>query len=373
MVPEVPPPGISGTFVSTPRYRQPRSRESVALMDLDELAGHWTLQKDERELVAGKRGPTRLGFALVLKFYARAGRFPRGRAELDDDAVAFVARQVGVPASDLGFYEWAGSTIEYHRAQIRRHLGFRECTAEDAGKLTEWLAAGVCQAERRADRVREELLARCRTEQVEPPSAGRCDRIVRSALHQAEQALTARVTGRLSLDASTRLAALAATAGDDEADGAEPSVLALIKSVPGNVSLESMLTEVGKLDAARAAGLPDGLFSGIAPRVVAAWRARAAVEAPSHLRDHPRPLMLTLVAALVHDARASPGPRSRAARAKRRHNQPRSRPMAARHPRRLRCYWRPGASARAVGRAGPYHAAVWPARPASLPHVLARS
>jgi len=49
-------------------------------MDLDELVDHWTLLKDERELVAGKRGPTRLGFALLLKFYARAGRFPRGRA-----------------------------------------------------------------------------------------------------------------------------------------------------------------------------------------------------------------------------------------------------------------------------------------------------
>ena len=60
-----------------------------------------------------------------------------------------------------------------------------------------------------------------------------------------------------------------------------------------------MLTEIGKLDAARAAGLPDGLFSGIAPKVVTAWRARAAVEAPSHLRDHPRPLMLTLLGLFV--------------------------------------------------------------------------
>jgi hypothetical protein len=48
-------------------------------MDLDELVEHWTLLDDERELAAGKRGPTRLGFALLLKFYARAGRFPRGR------------------------------------------------------------------------------------------------------------------------------------------------------------------------------------------------------------------------------------------------------------------------------------------------------
>jgi hypothetical protein len=69
------------------------------------------------------------------------------------------------------------------------------------------------------------------------------------------------VTARLGPDASTRLAAQAAAADDDEGDGAEPSALALIKSVPGNVSLESMLTEIGKLDAARTAGLPDGLFS----------------------------------------------------------------------------------------------------------------
>lgn len=164
-----------------------------------------------------------------------------------------------------------------------------------------WLAASICQAERRADRVREELLAQCRAGQIEPPSAGRCDRIIRSALHQAEQALTARVIARLGPDASARLAALAAAADDDEADGAEPSALALIESVPGNVSLESMLTEIAKLDAARAVELPDGLFADVAPKVIAAWRARAAVEAPSHLRDHPRPLMLTLLAALVHE------------------------------------------------------------------------
>lgn len=269
-------------------------------VDLDELVEHWTLLDDERELIAGKRGPTRLGFALILKFYARAGRFPRGRSELDDDAAAFVARQVGVPASDLGFYEWSGRTAEYHRAQVRRHLGFRECSTDDAAKLTEWLAAGVCRAERRADRVREELLTRCRAERIEPPSAGRCDRTIRSALHQAEQALAQQVTARLGPDVTRRLADMAAAADDDDGD-ADPSALALIKSVPGNVSLESMLTEIGKLDAVRAVGMPDGVFSGIAPRVVAAWRARATVEAPSHLRSHPEPLKLTLLAALVYE------------------------------------------------------------------------
>ena len=70
--------------------------------------------------------------------------------------------------------------------------------------------------------------------------------------------------------------------GDSEAD---PGLLALIKASAGNVSLASMLTEISRLEAVRAIGLPAGLFADIAPRVVAAWRARAAMESPSHLRD----------------------------------------------------------------------------------------
>jgi hypothetical protein len=34
--------------------------------------------------------------------------------------------------------------------------------------------------------------------------------------------------------------------------------------------------------------------------VPAGWRRRAAVESPSHLREHPRALRLTLLAALLY-------------------------------------------------------------------------
>jgi len=36
-------------------------------MDLDELVEHWTLLDDERELIAGKRGATRLGFVTLSR------------------------------------------------------------------------------------------------------------------------------------------------------------------------------------------------------------------------------------------------------------------------------------------------------------------
>ncbi|WP_327640795.1 hypothetical protein OHB24_21100 [Kribbella sp. NBC_00482] len=37
-------------------------------IDLDELVEKWTLLDDEQDLVAGKRGATRPGFVLLLKF-----------------------------------------------------------------------------------------------------------------------------------------------------------------------------------------------------------------------------------------------------------------------------------------------------------------
>lgn len=97
------------------------------------------------------RGPTRLGFALLLKFYTRHGRFPAGRSEFPDEVVAFVARQVKIPAADLGF---------------------RVCSVADADKLADWLTGHVAHAERNPDRVREELVRRCRAERIEPPTAG---------------------------------------------------------------------------------------------------------------------------------------------------------------------------------------------------------
>lgn len=203
-----------------------------------------------------------------------------------------MAKQVRVPASELGFYEWSGSTIEYHRHQIRTHLGFRTCTTEDATKLAVWLAEEVAHAERRPERVREELLKHLRQERIEPPAPGRISRIVASALHNAEVAWSVRIASRLSPEVTQRIYALvgiddasravAEGAGDrqeptgeapvEDDDDIDSDLLALIKSAPGNVSLESMMIEIRKLAAARSIGLPPGLFADVAPKVLAGRR-----------------------------------------------------------------------------------------------------
>ena len=180
--------------------------------------------------MAAKHSDTQLGFALLLKFYGRYGRFPRGRGELHDDAVEFVARQLGVDAGSVGFYEWSGRTIKRHRAEIRPHFGFRECTVADADELAELLAGGYAQEERRYELVRDALLAEFRSRSIEPPTPDRVERIVRSGLRQAEKTLVGRIAGRLPAEVRARLLALVSA---DEGDGdseADPGLLALIKA-----------------------------------------------------------------------------------------------------------------------------------------------
>jgi hypothetical protein len=45
-------------------------------VDEDELIEYWTLVGEELELLAGKRGPTRLAFALLLKVPPAARPLP---------------------------------------------------------------------------------------------------------------------------------------------------------------------------------------------------------------------------------------------------------------------------------------------------------
>jgi TnpA family transposase len=269
----------------------------------DELTDHWTLLPGELALLANKTGATRLGFALLLKAFAYQGRFPRHMHELPGAVVVHVAKQVGVSAEMYPRYEWSGRTIKYHRVQIREFLGFRTATVRDGHALVVWLAEQVLPNQHREDYVREALFERCRGLQIEPPSAGRIDRLVRSAFHTFEDRWCAAVFERLGPAPQHALDELLVTGSaedDQDAEAAEGrrSVLNELKADPGAVRLDSVLAEIAKLERLRSLGLPDKLFHDVSLKVVERFRQRAAVEAPSELRAHTPALRATLVASL---------------------------------------------------------------------------
>jgi hypothetical protein len=255
----------------------------------EDLVGSWTLVDEDWRLVGNKAGSTRLGFALLLKFFELEARFPSSAAELPPAAVSYVAQQVAVESGMLAEYDWSGRAIKRHRVQIRHAFGFREFSKGDEDKLAGWLAAEVCPVELREEQLRAALLVRCRTERLEPP--GRADRIIGSARTRFERQFCDLILSRLPGDCARRLEALDGGPG-------RGGLLADLKADPGQVSLETLLREVDKLVAVKAIGLPAGLFADCSERLVEAWRARATRSYPSDLAAASRPARLTLLAAL---------------------------------------------------------------------------
>lgn len=225
-----------------------------------------------------------------------------------------MAQQVGVDSAVFASYAFSGRTIEHHRAEVRRVLGFRECTVSDEDKLAEWMADEVCPVESGEDRLRAALLARCRAGGLEPPGPSRVRRVIGTAQAGLEQRFTTAITSRLAPYVAARLEELVVRDGpeppDDERPDSEtgndgeavvgggPALLAELKSDPSRLGLETVLVEVGKLGRVRALGLPADLFDGWPEQLVAAWRARAARMYPSDLRSCAGPVRLTLLAAL---------------------------------------------------------------------------
>jgi hypothetical protein len=118
---------------------------------LDDLIECWTLDEEDVTLIANKAGVTRLGFALMLKFFEQEARFPR-REDVPKVAVEFMAGQVKVDPALFAGYDFTARQAKNHRAQIREFHGFREPTVGDEDKLVLWLAGEMCPVEMARDR-----------------------------------------------------------------------------------------------------------------------------------------------------------------------------------------------------------------------------
>ena len=266
--------------------------------ETDELVDHWTLLPAEVALLANKTGATRLGFGILLKSFQLEARFPQRKQDVPGAVVVFVAKQVGVAPEEFLRYQWRGRTIEYHRAQIRAALGFREATEQDEDALTSWLAERSLIEGRDADRLKLRAYERCRAVGLEPPAPSQVDRLVRSALRSADDHFCTATMQRLPPATILALEALLRPAA---ADGTTPSEAGRaawteLKTDPGPPTLATVLTEVAKLERLRALELPDDLFARVPPKVLQAYRRRAAVEETYELRRHPAPVRLTLLA-----------------------------------------------------------------------------
>jgi Domain of unknown function (DUF4158) len=268
--------------------------------DIEELIEHFTLVGDDLDALSNKTGPPRLGFALLLKCFQYEGRFPAAKYDIPRSVVDYVARQLKLDPSLYAQYDWEGRTIKGHRTQIREHLAFREATALDTEEMKTWLIAEKLASDQQMEHLKVIVAGRFRDLKIEPPTTDRLERLIRSACSTYEQQLFADILQRLPPTTRTLLDELltrseVATQEEEQRRDDEPASMLSssrpatitwqdLKTNPGAVGLESVLSEIDKLRVLTQFALPPDLFGGVSPKVVALYRQRAATETLYELR-----------------------------------------------------------------------------------------
>ena len=267
--------------------------------ELEELIACWTLDEEEFALLANKSGATRLGFAVLLKYFEQEARFPR-REDVPRAAVDFVAGQVKVGPELFAEYGFASRQAANHRGQVRDFHKFAKATVQDEDGLAVWLSTDMCPMETSRDRLRAALLARCRELRIEPPAPGQIERVLGEAESLFGKSFTACTQSRLPDGSAGKLEELLLEGEDGDPAGGRRGFLQELKEDPGSFQLDTLLAEIAKLGRVNAIGLPADLFEGVSEKVVAAWRARAMKMYSSDFTAAAPPVRLTLLAALCH-------------------------------------------------------------------------
>jgi hypothetical protein len=173
----------------------------------------------------------------------------------------------------------------------------RECRRADEDALLDWLCAEILAHDQHPDRLRELIRAECCVRGIEVPTeiVALIDRRLLAYEAQIYTVIAARLTPEVQQRLDALLVAVPEASGEEE----EAFPLSLLRLDPGPVGVESALTEIAKLRSLRTIGLPSDLFAGYAPKLVERLRRRVAAESPSHIRQHPQAIRMTLLAALV--------------------------------------------------------------------------
>ena len=270
----------------------------------EELIEHWTLIPAELELLSKKTDNSRLGIALLLKYFQYEGCFPTSKAEIPRDVIRYVAQLLKVSPDRFDSYDWQGRTIKTHRAIVREFLGITEATVSDAENLTAWLETQVLPYDLKPESLEIAARERLRHLKIEPPTKIRIERIVRSAIRRFEDKFCDSTVEKLRTKLDELLKTTSNTDEEEDPENIDsnnphntPSPLAILKSDPGRLGLDSLISEADKLKQLRQLELPDNLFGGISNKVLLLYKQRVAVEPPRELRRHPENRRYTLLSA----------------------------------------------------------------------------
>lgn len=280
--------------------RQLLAREALARhydppTDEREIARHFTLSREDLDLVSERRGASsRLGFAMMMLYLRWPGRVLEAGEKPPGDIVAFVADQIGAPVTAFDDYARRDETRRAHLADLMQRFGFTPFNRNHFRGIVAFgmpVAQTVAQPLQLADTVIDEL--RRRRVLLPPPAV--IEAIVRHARRQAEQLTHEILTNGFEADRLAALDALLARRSDQGT-----TWLAWLRNAPQSPAPRNILRLLERLDHVRALGL-DPARATMIPAVTFDRLADEAVRiTPQHLGElSPLRRHATLAAATI--------------------------------------------------------------------------
>ena len=266
----------------------------------DELLLHWTPTPEEQLLIRQKTPLLQLGFAVLLKYFQYQGRFPLKARDVPACVIDHIAKQLKLDSLTWQSYDWSGRTIKYHRAEIRKLMGFREGTVADGDELVIWLCQSCLLHTQRIDAIESSCYDWFRTMHIEPPTVERLTRLIHSAQHDFEQRQYQHIYQQLPISTCQQLESLLTPSKQEASDSGSQTPLQQLRKDIGPATLNSLRQAIQRLQKLQSMKLPGGVFATTSDAIVKTWQQRAAIEQPHELRRHPIALRVTLLAAYCH-------------------------------------------------------------------------
>lgn len=155
--------------------------------ELEELIECFTFLPNELQLLGNKTSETRLGFAVLFKFFQNEARFPNNKAEIPKIIIEYIGKQIGVNPNLFYQYDMDSRSYYYHKSQIREIFNFQESTVKEAEDIIQRLFDNVLQHDMEFEHIKDEAYKKFRELKMEPPISQRIERIINSILHDYEK------------------------------------------------------------------------------------------------------------------------------------------------------------------------------------------
>lgn len=266
--------------------------------EIDELIEHFTFLPHELKLIINKTGATRLGFAVLFKFFQLEARFPTNKTEIPNVIIEYISKQTDSDPSLFNSYTWTDRKGKYHKAQIRDYFGFSGTTVAVTEQVTAWLNSHINHHNADYEYLKDVAYKKFRELKVEPPTVDRIDRIIKSVVYKYETGFFQETFYKIPQRTLSKIDILINDlTSQEELELQDDSSLSFseLRADPGRISLESVFSELKKLRTLQELNLPNDLFSGIPNKTLKKYKQRAVSEDIRELRRHPEEIRYTLL------------------------------------------------------------------------------